>query len=99
MSEKLAVAIVALCIGAAYLTKPSKDDFEKYVSNNVANSLDQKLEKGDVFGWLFGKGVDVVRSGRYEPGVLSSSYYVTIAGNPVAKCTGLFAYVWCDKVK
>jgi hypothetical protein len=92
------IAAALVVIGAiAHETKPSQTDFEKFIDSNVARVLDEKLQSGSIFSWITGKAMNAVRDGRYEKGIFSSKYVVTVAGVTYGECTGIFkAVILCD---
>jgi hypothetical protein len=97
---KTAIGVVLLAaLFAAYATKPSKEDFERHLEKNFSQAQGQKLGRGELLGWLLGKGMEVVRTGQYEPGYFSSQYHMSVAGNPIGRCTGYLGMISCSESK
>ena len=99
MKENAIGFVIVGVLLLAYFTKPSQVDFENFVESRVSNTLDAAVEKRDVIAWLKGNGENLIRGGRYEAEILTSTYIVTRAGSPVAECIGYVGFISCEGIR
>lgn len=93
-SGPVAVLIVGALALAAF-TKPDRAAHEQEVARVVSRIQASYLEQGSFFKWIAAKGADLVRTGEFQDGLLTSSYIVRVAGQEVARCTGVLGTVSC----
>lgn len=85
-------------LGAAFISKPGQDAHERAAAALFDRVGSQQLKRGAFLGWLAVKGANVVRNGRFEMGMLTSTYEIDVLGQEVARCTGVLGTVWCVPV-
>lgn len=91
--------VIAVALVAAFFTKPTRANHERYVADTLSDTRERALRKGELLSWFVGKGVDMARGGRYESGIFTSTYYVTLAGIEIWKCTGIYGNISCFEIE
>lgn len=96
-SGRVAVLIVGALILAAF-TKPERAAHEQEVARVVRLIQASYLQQGSIFKWIAAKGIDLVRTGECQDGLLTTHYTVRMAGRDVARCLGVLSTVYCYPV-
>jgi hypothetical protein len=92
-TSKIIAGVIVAGLALAAVSKPAEADFEAALNVALAAKKQQLLKEGSWGNWLAVQGFDLARSGVYQKHLFSSTYLVTILGNPVATCTGAFGTV------
>lgn len=86
---------MAVALLLAPLTRPSQADHERKVGALVSAIQAGHLADRAYLRWVLTKGIDLARKGRFEEGVLTSTYHVELAGHELGRCIGMLGMVWC----